>query len=180
MSTAAAKSEAGEGASTGRRVVTQVTSLDVVVGAHPDALRAIYHAGRPTDPAELGDAPRGALLSLSERNGLFLVTRPLLRALGHGLLPWKGKTFDHGGNSGQNVILGKPVLRFHAELGPSALDGKHALILRYDTPAYKNPWPFSAMVDEMRTVGAGIALGPALMTVGGGAVVMFWYGLEAR
>ncbi|MEO7329534.1 MAG: hypothetical protein ABI193_13205, partial [Minicystis sp.] len=122
----------------------------------------------------------GVLLSLSERNELFLVTRPVIRALSHGLLPWKGKTFDHGGNSGQNVVLDRTVLRFHAELGPSALDGKHALILRYDTPAYKNPWPFRAMIDELRTVGAGIAIGPSLIVLGGGAAVMFWYGLEAR
>ena len=183
MSTANAKTEAGEGGSTGssgRRIVTQVTSLDALVGAHPDALRSIYKAGRVTDPVELGDAPRGALLSFSERNELFLLTRPLLRALDQGILPWKGKTFDHGGSSGQNLLFGKPVLRFHAEAGPSALDSRPSLVLRYDTPGHDNPWPFGSMVEELRTVGQGIAIGPTMIAMGGGAAVLLWFGLAAR
>lgn len=179
MSSATVKTDGGEGGSSGRRVVTQVNALEALVGAHPDALRAIFRNGRPSDPAELGDAPRGALLSFSERNELFLVTRPLLRFLDRGVLPWKGKTFDHGGNSGQNLVFGKPLLRFHAEIGPSAIDGKHALILRYDTPAHNNPWPIGSMVEELRTIGPGVAIGPALISMGGGAAVLFWFGLEA-
>src|SRR5512146_1362879 len=112
-----------------RRVVMQVESLSVLVGAHPDALLEIYGQGRATDPAELGDAPRGRLLAVVPGAGLFLAMRPLLRALATDMLPWRGKVFDHGGSSGQNVVFGRRVLRFQAEVKPSALDGKPALVL---------------------------------------------------
>jgi hypothetical protein len=158
----------------GRRVVTQVPSLSFLVGAHPDALVAIYREGRATDPAELGDAPRGRLLAINPGGELFLLTRPLVRALAKGALPWRGKVFDHGGASGQNVVFGRKVLRFAAEVGPSAIDGRPALLLDYARPAHENPWPVRAIRDELRTVGDGIAIGPALH----GVRPLFWFGLE--
>jgi hypothetical protein len=161
-----------------RRIVTQVSSLDSLVGAHPDALRKIFGAGRPTDPTELGDAPRGRLLAFAHGADVFLVLRPILRALATGILPWQGKTFDHGGNSGQNVVFGKKVVRFHAEASASELDGRPALRLSYDAPSYKNPWPIRIVEDELRTVGKGIAIGPGLVRVGGGKLPILWFGLE--
>jgi hypothetical protein len=160
---------------TARRVVTQVESLSALVGAHPDALRKIYGAGRAADPAELGPAPRGRLLALVPTSDVFLAVRPLIRALATDLLPWRGKTFDHGGTSGQNVILGRGAFRFQAEVGPSALDGLPALLLSYDAPAHKNPWPVSAIRDELRAVGKGVAIGPAIF----GGSTLLWFGLEA-
>src|SRR4051794_16572458 len=82
-----------------RRAVSQVSSLSALVGAHHDALNAFFRGGRPADPAELGDAPRGRLLTVAPGGDLFLATRLLVRTLASDLLPWKGKTFDHGGNS---------------------------------------------------------------------------------
>src|SRR5262245_9876908 len=90
-----------------RRIVTQVGSLAELVGAHPDALELIYRRSKPADPAELGDAPRGRILALAPAARVFMLTRPLVRALASGALPWRGKTFDHGGNSGQNVVFGQ-------------------------------------------------------------------------
>jgi hypothetical protein len=161
-----------------RRVVTQVESLSSLVGAHPGALRKIFGAARATDPAELGDAPRGRLLAFSPGADVFLAFRPLLRGLATDLLPWRGKTFDHGGNSGQNVVLGRRVFRFQAEVGPSQLDGRPALVLTYDLPAYENPWPIRALRDELRTVAEGIAIGPALLVGGAAPASLFWFGLE--
>lgn len=157
---------------TGKRLVTQVESLQALVGAHPDALEKVYRAGRATDPAELGPAPRGRFLSVTPGSDLFLLTRHVVRALASDLLPWRGKVFDHGGNSGQNVIFGRQVFRFQAEVGPSALDGRTALVLDY--AAHPNPWPVRAIRDELRTVGRGIAIGPAWMH---GRVIL-WFGLE--
>jgi hypothetical protein len=162
-----------------RRIVSPVASLDTLVGAHPDALRKIFGAGKPTDPAELGDAPRGRLLALAHGADLYLALRPIVRAIADHLLPWEGKTFDHGGNSGQNVVLGRKLLRFRAEVGPSQLDGRPALLLRYDSPAYGNPWPARVVKDELRTVGKGIAIGPAIVDVAGAPVPLVWFGLEA-
>jgi hypothetical protein len=162
-----------------RRVVTPVTSLGSLVGGHPDAIRRIFGGGRPTDPGELGDAPHGMLLAFARGGEVFLALRPLLRA-GQGVFPWQGKTFDHGGNSGQNVVMGRRVLRFQAEGGPSLVDGLPALVLTYDAPAHENPWPVRALRDELRTVGPGVAVGAVLASVGGGEpMTLAWFGLEA-
>lgn len=171
-------SPAAERTSGGRRLVTQIESLSVLVGAHPDALLEYYGQARATDPAELGDAPRGRLLALVPGADLFLVTRPIFQALASDLLPWRGKVFDHGGNSGQNVVFGQRVLRFSAEVGPSAIDGRPALILDYGVAAHKNPWPVRALRDELRTVGDGVAIGPAVLAGVGAPRPLFWFGLE--
>ena len=169
----------GSGATSGGRgVMTRVGSLADLKGAHPEALRAIYGAGTPTFPDDLGEAPRGRLLSLELGTELFLAVRPLSRALGGDLVPWEGKAFDHGGNGGANVVFGRRVARFRAEGAPSALDGRPTLVLRYDQRAFKNPWPLRTVVDELRTVGDGIAIGPALVPIGGSLRPLFWFGLE--
>lgn len=163
----------------GRWVYPRAASLAALVGAHHGALRSLYGAGRVTDPAELGDAPRGQILALGEAAALFMATRPLARLFK--LIPWEGKTFDHGGNSGKNLLFGKQLVRFHAEAVASALDGKPALVLSYDEPAYKNPWPLRAMVEELRTIGPGLAIGPALFKGRGASPrLLFWFGLEIR
>jgi hypothetical protein len=170
----------------GRRVYPRASSLAALSGAHPDALRALYSGGRATDPAELGDAPRGDILALGGATELFLVTRSLVRLVS--LFPWEGKAFDHGGNSGKNLLLGRQLVRFHAEIAASALDSKPTLVLSYDVADHKNPWPIRALTDELRTVGDGIAVGPVLFHGGRGSAsagsasprLLLWFGLEIR
>lgn len=163
-----------------RRAASPVTtSLASLVGAHPSALRRLFEGGVPADPAELGEAPKGYLLAFARGGDVFLAIRPLYRGLAAGVLPWRGKTFDHGGNSGQNVVFGRRVTRFQAEVGPSQLDGRPALLLTYDAPAHGNPWPVRAIRDELRAIGPGVAIGPALAPVGGAPVPLLWFGLEA-
>ncbi len=165
-------------AGAGRRVVTHVTSLSELVGGHPDALASIYSAGKPCVASDLGDAPEGQLLAITFGTGAFMGLRPIVRAIA-AVSPWKGKTFDHGGNGGTNVVLGKKTLRFHAEVGPSALDGKPTLILRYDQEAFGNPRPFRSMVGELRSIAPGLAVGPLLYPGKGGALVpVLYYGLQ--
>ena len=159
--------------STGRRQ-SMVTTLASLVGAHPDALRRLFNEGHPADPAELGDVTRGLLLSIAAADDVFLAMRPIVRAIAAGPMPWKGKTFDHGGNSGQNLIFGKPRLRFRAEVAPSALDGKPALRLFYSDAAFANPWLVRDTIDELRGVAPGMALGPVLFH----GRVLGWIGLE--
>jgi len=162
----------------GSRIVAPPGSLDELVGAHPDALRKMYRNGRPADPAELGDHPRGRILAIEAAGDLFLMIRPIVRALATDAFPWKGKVFDHGGNAGQNVVLGKPMLRFRTELGPSEVDGKPTLVLLYDSDAFKNPWPVRAIRDELRSIGPRIAIGPAYITLpSGGRRCLLWFGL---
>lgn len=155
-------------------------SLRELVGAHPDSLRALYGAGRPTDPADLGEAPTGRLLGFGAGSQFFLAVRPLVRALAGDLLPWEGKAFDHGGNGGSNVVLGRHVGRFRAEAGQSVLDGRPTLVLRYDEPAFHNAWPLRTVFDELRTVSPGVALGPAFVPMAGAPRLLLWFGLERR
>lgn len=178
MTSTAADKQGSEGPA-GRRVVTRVSSLGALVGAHPSALRSIYGEGVPADPAELGDAPRGRLLTVVPGSALFLAARPIVRAISGNLLPWQGKTFDHGGNSGQNVVFGKRVFRFRCERGESAIDAGPTLVLTYSHEAFGNPWPARAMVDELRMVGDGVAIGPAFFNAGSALELLFWFGLEA-
>ncbi|MBI4705251.1 MAG: hypothetical protein HY744_29435 [Deltaproteobacteria bacterium] len=150
-------------------------SLDAFVGAHPAALREIYGAGTPADPAELGADSRGRLLALEPLAGAFLVTRRVVVGAGR-VLPWQGKAFDPDGAGGHNRVLGRRVLRFRCEPGPSELDGRPTLLLRYD--GVGNPWPISALVDELRRVGDGVAIGPASLLAGRATRLLFWWGLE--
>jgi hypothetical protein len=161
------------------RIATHVGTLDELVGAHPDALRKIYRGGLPADPADLGESPRGRVLSLELGADLFLLLRPVVRAFASGAFPWKGKVFDHGGNAGQNVVFGKTMVRFRTELGASDVDGKPTLALLYDSPAFANPWPIRAIRDELRSIGPGLAIGPAFMEIGGARRPLLWFGLEA-
>jgi hypothetical protein len=161
------------GAPTGRRP-SVITTLSSLVGAHPDTLRKLFGEGRPADPAELGETTRGLLLSIAPAESLFLALRPFVRMLSSGPTPWKGKTFDHGGNSGQNLVFGVPRFRFRAEVAPSTIDGKPALRLVYGDPAFANPWPVRELNDELRSVAPGMAIGPVLM----GGKTLGWFGLE--
>lgn len=166
--------------SLGKRNVTRIDSLDSLVGGHPEALGALFAGGPATDPAELGDAPRGRLLAQIPGAGLFMATRPLLRALATDLLPWRGKVFDHGGNSGQNVVLGRKMFRFQVQIGPSMIDQRPALVLTYDAEAHGNPWIVRMIRDELRTVGPGVAIGPAILVAGSRPRPLFWFGLEVE
>src|SRR5262245_55044838 len=106
------------------RVPSHAGTLEELVGAHPEALRKIYGGGTAADPAQLGEAPHGRVLSFELGAEVFRLLLPLVRAMASDAFPWKGKVFDHGGNAGQNVVLGKPMIRFRTELGPSEIDGK--------------------------------------------------------
>lgn len=153
--------------------------LDELAGGYPDALRSLFAAGRPTDPAELGASPRGRVLSLEPTRDIHFLVRPLVVAIGEKELIWQGKTFDPEG-TGYNVVLGRQTAPFVFEVGPSLIDGAPALILRYDSPLHKNPWPVRNIRDELRTIGDGVAIGPACFSAaaGGEQKVIAWFGLE--
>jgi hypothetical protein len=174
MTTQAAEPQAPAG----RRVATPIDALAPLVGAHPDALLQFFGEGRATDPAELGPEPRGRILAIVPGAEMFLALRPILRALASDRLPWRGKIFDHGGSSGANVLFGRTAFRFQSEVAPSAIDGRPSLVLDYGLAAYRNPWPVRTIRDELRTVGKGVAIGPAFLVGGGAPRAVLWFGLE--
>jgi hypothetical protein len=164
-----------------RSIVTQVSSLAELVGAHPEALRKIYGAAKAADPAELGAAPlRGRLLALEPTEPVFMLFRPVVELLAREWMPWKGKEFEPDGGSGTNIVLGRRALRFRAEIEPSEIDGAPTLALTYDDPATRNPWPIRAVRDELRTVASGVAIGPAFLEWRGRRIPLLWFGLEGR
>ncbi|MEP7126232.1 MAG: hypothetical protein ABJE95_35200 [Byssovorax sp.] len=157
----------------GRRP-SSITTLASLVGAHPDTLRKLFSEGSVADPAELGEVTRGLVLSIPVSDEIFLAMRPIVRLISSSGSPWKGKTFDHGGNSGQNLVFGKLRSRFRAEVAPSAIDGQPALRLLYADPAFGNAWPVRDLVDELRGVAPGMAIGPVLHH----GRILAWFGLE--
>lgn len=155
------------------RVVTPVGTIDELVGGHPESIRKIFSRGEATDPAELGDTPHGRLLALEPLGGIHLLARPIVRALGRSSF-WAGVGFDHGGNAGFNRWLGAKAHRFRTAVESSELDGRPALVLKYE----RNAWPVSTLRDELRTVRPGMALGPFYVQAGGRYHLIGWMGLQ--
>jgi hypothetical protein len=149
--------------------------IDALAGAHPSSLRRLFREGAPADPEEFGEAPRGRVLGLESGSSVFLAARPLARLLSRQQSLWSGLTFDHGGNSGQNVFFGRKMLRFTARLEPSLVDELPALVLHYDQ---RHPWPLSNLRDELRSIAPGVGVGVALVGAGANARPLFWWGLE--
>ncbi len=160
------------------RVVSQVRSLDELIGAHPESLRRIYAVGRDVDPSSIGEG-RGRVLALVAAPGAFLAVRSLVRLLAKDWLPWQGKVIDASAEMGFNVVTGgRRVAPFRVERSASALDGGPTMVLRYDDPAQGHGWPVRALRDELRVVAPGVGIGPVLFEQGGTSRVIAWWGLS--
>lgn len=157
------------------RVVSQVRSLDDLVGAHPESLRRIYAAGSVLDPSSIGEG-RGRVLALVAAPGAFLMVRSLVRLLATDRLPWEGKAIE--GEIGWNLLKGgRRVAPFRIERAESSLDGGPTLVFRYDDPAQGHGWPVRALRDELRRIAPGIGIGPVIFEQGGSPRVVAWWGL---
>jgi hypothetical protein len=165
-----AKSPAEKSGGKRVRVVTNVAKLDELVGGHPSAIRSMFLRGSLADPAELGDEPQGRLLALEPLGGMHLATRGAISAIARSGA-WTGVGFDHGGNAGYNRVLGNQrTMRFRAGVEASKLDGGPVLALTYD----RSPWPISALRDELRAVGPGMAIAATFF----GDRLVLWFGLQ--
>ena len=162
----------GKSAKAGASSGSYVTSLDELLGAHPDTLRAMFAGGHASDPLELGEAPRGRLLASEQARDVNALARPIGQALAKPL-PWRGKVLRPDG-SGANVVFGREVAAFSWRTEASAIDGEPALVLSYEA----QPWPLRVIHDELRTVADGIAIGPIVARTPAGHVVIGWFGLE--
>ena len=152
-------------------------TLDELVGAHPLALRDIYASGEPALPDDFGAGARGRLLAVERLGDVHALTSPAVAFVARRLVPWQGKVFESGGTAGANRVLGRSIFRFRCEAGASLIDGAPTLFLRYD--GLGNPYPISHVVDELRAVGRGLAIGPAFLESKGGHALLFWWGLES-
>jgi hypothetical protein len=147
------------------RIATNVTSIDTLVGAHPDSLREIYEKGDPATVDALGERPHGRLLSVIPTGAVHLLVRPLIQIVSTTFMPWEGIVFDHGGNAGANVVRGRETMRFRAERVASQLDGGPTLALTYPKMAW--------LRDEIRMANEGLALGITFVR----DIPFAWFGL---
>jgi hypothetical protein len=165
--------------SAGSSVLTRVTHLDELLGAHPGTLRTIYEAGHAAPPSDVVGSWRGRFLALEGGRDVASLMRPLFQVLRGGSPLWQGKTFFADATA-INHMLGQKLVRLGVEEAFSELDGAPTLSLRYDLPQHRNPWPIRNVRDELRIVAEGIALGPALFsaTSRGRREVLLWFGLQ--
>lgn len=168
--------------------------------AHAAAIRTLDDLSRLA-PAELDARYRAAAVPRTMRAadgalaGRMLAVRGVPAPLARGLrawaraasFPWEGKTFASTGESegrGHNRVslpglLGRQDLfPFVTSFGPSLVDGRPTLILDYDLE--QNPGYIRRIHDEIREVVPGLFFGPAMWKQHRGAVVVLWFGLDAR
>ncbi len=155
------------------RKIASINSLEVLLGAHPDGLRDIYESGTPFDPTNSG-AVETRLLAVNALQSAFMLTRPLVKALGRGGFLLRGTTFESGGTAGAQQFTGG-ALRFAAELATSRLDSRPALIMRY--ASLGNPTLVENWQQELRRVGQSVVIGPLFS--GGSHLASAWIGLRA-
>lgn len=157
------------------KVIPRISSLETVMGAHPDALRDIYGEGLPADPSRFDGSCDGRLLAIPRFVEAYALTRPLVTLVAKHLNPWRGQVFESGGTAGVNRLGSLHAFRFRCEASESHVDHKQTMTLHYD--GFANPWPISRFVAELRTVGDGVAIGPAFYLAGPASKLVLWWGL---
>jgi hypothetical protein len=159
-------------------------------------LERFFAAG--TVPESLDGFHRGRLIATTLGHGLDFVWESLARLW----MPWKGKTFDDGTNSGWNVFASggrfvarliwpryrgiepfspglDTAFRFVTSAGSSATV-QGSSVLRIDYDLQDNPeWPIRRVLDELVRVDEGLFLGQALFRLGAQWRRAAWFSLEA-
>lgn len=147
------------------------TSLDELTRLDLAALEERYRRGSLPRLADLDGTPRGRMLAVSGL-GRGLLGRAVRRfAASERAFPWAGKSFaSEGDEAGRGInrvrLFGRREwYPFTTRIEPSVLDGEPCVLLDYDLP--QNPWFIRRIRDELREVGPGLFLGPALLRARG-------------
>jgi hypothetical protein len=148
-----------------RTVVARDTpSVESLARQGVDALGALYAIGTVPRLRALDGAPRGRMLTWVGPLGRGRAFRALRGFARSPLFPWRGKSFasrgDESGRGINRVLLLGNAFPFETRFGTSVIDGRPCLILDYDQP--ENPWFIRQIHDELRQVGSGVYLGPAM------------------
>jgi hypothetical protein len=149
-------------------------------------LDALYRAANAPATMHAADgALHGRMLAVRGLPGV--LAAPLRRFAASPSFVWDGKTFqsssDTRGTGFNRVyvprVLGRQSLfPFATSFGPSAIDGKPALILDYDLDV--NPSYIRHIHDEIREVSPGLFLGPAMWKTARDKALVLWFALDAR
>lgn len=154
------------------RTLDDLAALDVA------ALEALYRAGTvPGSLHALDGNPVCRMLAVRglDRGGAGDTIRALARA---SWFPWAGKSFaaqsDANGTGINRVRLGagRRWFPFMTRVEPSAIDGAPCILLDYDLAL--NPKPIRMIRDELREVGPGLFLGPAMLDTAPPRLVLFF------
>jgi hypothetical protein len=161
-------------------------SLDSLAARSPGELDALYRAATVSSTMHAADGPLvGRMLAV--RGLPRAIGAPLRRFAASRSFVWEGKTFAASSDTrgvGHNRVsipraLGRQNLfPFETLFGPSAIDGKPALILDYDLDV--NPSYIRHIHDEIREVSPGLFLGPAMWKGERGKALVLWFALDSR
>lgn len=162
-------------------------TLDELAALTPQELERLYRdAQPPVSLSTLDGALVGRMLSV-RRLSAGPVGHMLHRWAASSRFPWRGKTFTSTSaaeGTGINrlqlpTLLGRQALfPFATSVAPSLLDGRDAVVLDYDRP--ENPPYIRRIRDELRQVGPGAFLGPAMWLGRRGATLLLWFALTTR
>lgn len=159
-------------------------TLDELAALDFEALGELYrHGWLPDSIAALDGQPQGRMLAV---RGLDrgVAGRVVASVAGWGRFPWGGKSFRaddaRRGRGINRVRLGgrHQLFPFITDEAHSMVDGGPCIRLDYDLTV--NPGVIRAIHDEVRLVGDGMFLGPAMVKRASGAVLVLWFGLDAR
>jgi hypothetical protein len=165
---------------------TSLHSLDNLAARSLDELEALYRSAAVSSSMHAADGELvGRMLTVRRLPGP--LAKPLRRWAASRSFLWEGKTFQASSDTrgvGHNRVnipraLGRQNLfPFDTLFGPSAIDGKPALILDYDLDV--NPSYIRHIHDEIREVSPGLFLGPAMWKSARDKTLVLWFALDSR
>jgi hypothetical protein len=169
-------------ARTRRSEQPSIHTVDGLARRTHSELDALYRAASPIGLADVEGELDGRLLAL--RGAPAPVARVVRRVAASRLFPWLGKAFTaaddaHGAGSNRVSVPGvlgrQQLFPFTTSIGPSAVDGRPAVLLDYDLDA--NPGYIRRIRDELREVAPGLFLGPAMWRRARGPLLVLWFAL---
>lgn len=160
-------------------------TLDTLADLTAPELEALYRAATVSTTIRAADGPlTGRMLAV--RGIPEPLALPLRKWAASRAFVWEGKTFAAASDTqgaGHNRVFGSIFLGrqnlfpFDTTFGPSAIDGKPALILDYDLDV--NPIYIRHIHDEIREVSPGLFVGPAMWRSGAKKTLLLWFALDA-
>jgi hypothetical protein len=162
------------------RTTSSGISVDGMARMGVEALGALYAKGTAPRLRDLDGAPRGRMLTWVGPLGRDRAFQAVRRFAGSSVFPWGGKSFTSSSDSrGRGInrvrVLGD-AFPFETSIAPSVVDGRPCLVLDYDLPA--NPWFIRQIHDELREVGPGVYLGPAMWKARPSPRLVLYFAIE--
>jgi len=156
-------------------------TLDALTRMDGDALGALYAKGIvPDSLSALDGSPPGRMLAIIGGAGRGAIGAGVRNLAAAKFFPWAGKSFqshDDVTGSGINRVRGLgDKYPFKTRIEPSAIDGEPCILLDYSSR--ENPFFIRAVRDELREVGPGLFLGPAMLDKKSGASTVLWFAID--